>query len=242
MRGLRSTWVLWVAALCIAGPAHRAAAGSANEQREEEFVRLDRQGMFAMAHDRYVKAEQAWEKALALKPDSVDMINKVGIAQTKLKKFGEAEQSFRRAIARDDNEPKSYFNLGLLFLHQGQYEAAELWLGRALGRADWYPETHYHLGYIQEKRGEYEKAAEEYVAELGVNPASVNAWYGLLSLKKRGLIPSTYELSEQEAADWSPASVAALAAAFLLGLCTWGAGEIWGRKREKKGTPEYVEW
>ena len=222
-------------------PPHDAVADAAKRQREREYVRLDHRGQFALANGMPEQALQTWQKAHTLKPGSVDMINKVGMAQTRLGKHAEAEQSFRRAIALDDDEPQSYFNLALLYLRRKEYPKADLWLRRTLGRADWYPETHYHLGYIRETHGRYQEAADEYLAELNVNPASANGWHGLLSLKKRGLIPSTYRISRRKAADWSASSVAALTVAVLAALATWRVAETWSRTRNEEGTHKHVE-
>jgi len=193
----------------------------------------------------YGEAVEAWEKALAVLPKDLpddahrDLLNKLGIAHTQRQDYQAAEKAFRSALRIAPGAAKTHFNMGLLFLHQDDLNRAEEWLKATLECASWYPEAHYHLGYIQEKRGAHERAAGEYVKELNENAASANAWYGLMLLKKRGLIAGPRLRPTKE--EWSAADVIGLAAALAVGLGVWILGEMVRFRRKRQRLHEAAE-
>ncbi len=75
--------------------------------------------------DLYVKAIDAFGKAIALKPDDAAYLNNYGLLLARAKKVPEAEEELKKAAALDPtNAGKYYYNLGAVLQNTGQYEAA----------------------------------------------------------------------------------------------------------------------
>lgn len=153
---------------------------------------LDKQGLVLFNAADYDGAIETWEKGLEFDPDSVLLLNRIGVAFTQKKDYSAAEDTFLKAIKIDPDYPQSHFNLGLLHLCQGNEPQAVDELKETLRCASWYPETHYHLGLIYEKQGRLDLAEEEYIAELNVNPNCTKAWgrYFILKGKTKSTLPA----------------------------------------------------
>ena len=148
-----------------------------------EVSALELAGRRSFDRGDYTQAAEHWSAAVALEPDSVKLRNRLGMALTRLKRYGDAEAAFKAAAALNPGAPEALFNLGLLHLHWGDLDQAEKTLHRAVRAAAWYPQTHYHLGLIAESRGNVAQAIEEYTRELNVNAGCAKAWLRLKRLQ-----------------------------------------------------------
>ena len=105
-------------AACAVFPLAWASRCSA--ESDPVLDRFDREGQQWLDRRNFAKALAAWNKALARSPDSLDLLNKVGICLTRLKSYSAAHSAFSRALEVSPKDPKSRFNLALLYLHQGE--------------------------------------------------------------------------------------------------------------------------
>jgi tetratricopeptide (TPR) repeat protein len=72
------------------------------------------------------KAQEAFQKAIALKPDDPAYHNNYALALAKSKKFDEAQAELTKAAQLDPaNAGKYYYNLGAVLVNTGQSAAAE---------------------------------------------------------------------------------------------------------------------
>jgi len=72
------------------------------------------------------KAQEAFQKAIALKPDDAAYHNNYGLALAKTKKFEEAQAELNKAAELDPpSAAKYYYNLGAVLVNTGQSAAAE---------------------------------------------------------------------------------------------------------------------
>ncbi len=173
-----------------------------------------------MSLQKWEAAVRAWDEVLKHRPDSIPALNRLGIAHTQLEHYERAEVAFRQAIDLQASEPSAYFNLALLYLRQDRTELAETWLNKTLECASWYPETHYHLGYIRVQEERFDEAIEEFVKELGVNPASAKAWHELFRLQEKGYGHSG-GLARPSDRSWNAIEIVSLSVIVIcgLGLC-----------------------
>jgi tetratricopeptide (TPR) repeat protein len=146
---------------------------------------LDKQGLALFNAEDYDGAIKVWEEGLKIAPDSVLLLNRIGVALTQKKDFPAARDTFLKAVKIEPDFAQTHFNLGLLYLYMEDETKAIEELQETLRAASWYPETHYHLGLIYEKQGKLDLAAQEYVAELNVNPNCAGAWRRHFILKER---------------------------------------------------------
>ena len=114
---------------------------------------------------------------------SVEVLLRLGIAQSLQSKYAESEATFRAALALAPREPRVPQNLGLLFLRQQRYDEAIQYFQQALDVQPGNPESNFFIGRIHERRGNQEEALRSYIAELNVNPVNGNAWRQYLVLR-----------------------------------------------------------
>lgn len=75
--------------------------------------------------DLYAKGMEAFQKAIALKPDDAAYLNNYGLMLAKAKKVPEAQEQLNKAAQLDPpNAGKYYYNLGAVLQNTGQYEGA----------------------------------------------------------------------------------------------------------------------
>ncbi len=75
--------------------------------------------------DLYTKGIEAFQKAIALKPDDAAYLNNYGLMLARAKKVKEAEEQLTKAAQLDPpNAGKYYYNLGAVLQNTGQYDAA----------------------------------------------------------------------------------------------------------------------
>lgn len=93
------------------------------------------------------KALEAYNKALALKPDDAGLHNNYALALAKDKKFPDAEAELQKAAQLDPpNGGKYYFNLGALLVNAGQYDPAGEAFKKAIELTPTYADAYYQYG------------------------------------------------------------------------------------------------
>lgn len=75
--------------------------------------------------DLYAKASDAFQKAIALKPDDASYLNNYALLLARAKKVKDAEEQLNKAAQLDPpNAGKYYYNLGAVLQNTGQYDGA----------------------------------------------------------------------------------------------------------------------
>ncbi len=77
-------------------------------------------------------AIELYQSYLNRKPRDAHALNNLGVALSKLGRYGEAEKRFRDAVGAKSNYPDAHSNLGALLRGRGQLKASESSLRRAL--------------------------------------------------------------------------------------------------------------
>jgi tetratricopeptide (TPR) repeat protein len=71
-----------------------------------------------------IEALSAYEKAVALNPDSIDLRYALGSLYWKQIRFDDAEREFLEILRRKPDEPRASFNLGDIYLTKGEHSRA----------------------------------------------------------------------------------------------------------------------
>ena len=94
-------------------------------------------------------ALDAYQKAIALKPDDAGLHNNYGLALAKDKKFPEAQAELQKAAELDPtNGGKYYYNLGALLVNAGQNEPAAEAFKKAIDVQPTYADAYYQYGVM----------------------------------------------------------------------------------------------
>ncbi len=101
----------------------------------------------------YTKAGEAWDKAIALKPDDASFHNNYALLLAKSKKFSEAEAELGKAATLNPPGAGMYFyNLGALYTNGGQLEPSGEAFKKAIAADPNHAEAQYQYGvYLMSK-------------------------------------------------------------------------------------------
>jgi len=131
---------------------------------------------------KYEDAVKALEHLKTERPDDPEVLLRLGISLSMLKRYKSAHEALDAALAAAPDDPRILHNIGLLFLRERKRDEAIKYFKKTLAIRPWHPETNFHLGLIYEARGENEKAKQYYIAELNANGRCAKAWQHLMML------------------------------------------------------------
>jgi tetratricopeptide (TPR) repeat protein len=168
--------------------AYEKALKRAQSNKSEEAVKLLREAIeaypqFYSAHvvlgeqfdklKKYPEAEDAYQKAVALKNDAPGAHTGLGILLVKQKKYADAVPHLRRSIELDKKSSPAYLALGLAEMMTGDYPSSETNLLRAYELSK--PTiAHIYLANLYDLQHQPAKAIEQLEAYLKENPESSN--------------------------------------------------------------------
>jgi Flp pilus assembly protein TadD len=89
-------------------------------------------GKYYFWQDRYGQAQQAFEQALKLQPDNIDVLNGLGAVYDRLGQFEDAQRSYRLALRKNPEAGYIWANLGYSMLLQGRAVTAVALLDKAV--------------------------------------------------------------------------------------------------------------
>ena len=145
----------------------------------EDVASLVMLGGIHSALDHQAEAIQAYERALALDPDSESVYLLLGLEHIRNKDLGRARDTYERLIERDPTSFRGHFHLGSVFVALKSYDAAEAAFLKCLELRPDYEETLFELINIYEATGRDEKVVDTYEKVLESNPDSIKAAVGL---------------------------------------------------------------
>jgi tetratricopeptide (TPR) repeat protein len=110
----------------------------------EAYVGLSGTKTGAEQEAALTSAVDAFEKAIALRPEDAPVHNNYALALARLKKFPEASAELKKAAELDPpSGGKYYYNLGALLVNAGQYDQAADVFKKAIELTPSYAEAHY---------------------------------------------------------------------------------------------------
>ena len=126
--------------------------------------------------NRLDEADEAFQGALKIDPESFPALINRAIANVMMKRYGEAVPILRTALTKDDQSAVGHYFLGQALANLGLFDDAEkeLLASLKLGREEM-KEAHRILAIIYSSRGDKKKAAEELEAYLKLAPDTPDA-------------------------------------------------------------------
>jgi Tfp pilus assembly protein PilF len=165
----RRAWMIVLA--CV-------AAGCA-ETVQERARGYNEDGVFLYRRGRYAEAQESFQAALKLQPESADLHYNVGQCHDNLGESAQAEQLYKECLQRAPDHAECRHALAQLLIHEGrQQDAVEMvgsWLGRSRQLAAPYAED----GWLYLQHHEPNSAIGRFQQALDKDANDVRALTGM---------------------------------------------------------------
>jgi tetratricopeptide (TPR) repeat protein len=125
------------------------------------------------AKGEFGQAVDAYEKALAIKPGSAEVLRDLGLAYIELKEADKAEAALKKAFELKDAFETS-FSLGKLCYNAGRYEEALGYALKSIQKNGQNAGSYNLKGVILNQLGRFAEAAGSFQAGLVLAPSDVN--------------------------------------------------------------------
>jgi Flp pilus assembly protein TadD len=122
-----------------------------------------------------VEAENAWRKAVSLKPDFAKAHYNLGFALQNQGRLDEAIACYRRVLELDPKYASAHNNLGAALADQGRLDEAIACYRRVLELDPKYASAHNNLGAALARKGQLEEAIACFQKALALNPKYASA-------------------------------------------------------------------
>ncbi len=123
-----------------------------------------------------------YQRALAQRPQSPNLLNNIGNVLLMLGRDDEAEAWYRDAIVARPDSPVAHYNLAKILQAQGLLEEAEMHYRATLRVNPLFLPAHANLGAVLAAEGRREEAAAEFHRALELDPNQETAREGLRAL------------------------------------------------------------
>lgn len=109
------------------------------------------------------KAQQAFEKVLALNPNNLDAKNALGVLYIQVNNdVMKGVGLLKEVVEKDSNNVQAIFTLGMLSIQSGQLDKAEQRFRKLISLEPFNAEYYYYLAGVYGKTGQKEKAIKAY--------------------------------------------------------------------------------
>lgn len=162
-------------------------------------------GRLHESQGRLVRAVEQYRLAVALNPNAVEALNRLGIVLDRLGRFKQADAAFNRAIKAAPKDAYIYNNLAFSYIMQLRYAEAEETLRQALSLQPDFPRARINLAMCLAQQERFDEALAQFHTVLSAEDAYYNM--GLMYQSKRK--PVEAARSFQAALELNPRMVAA---------------------------------
>jgi len=162
-------------------------------------------GRLHESQNRPARAVEQYRLAVALKPDYVEALNRLGIVLDQLGRFKEADKAFRDAIAAAPDQAYLYNNLAFSCMMQLNWREAATALNRALALKPDFARARVNLAMALSQMERFDEALTQFQTVLPAEDAYYNM--GLMYQSKRRLAEAAR--SFKAALDLNPEMIAA---------------------------------
>jgi tetratricopeptide (TPR) repeat protein len=180
---LVSVSLLTVCVLALCGFSQAQASHSEQVQIKPPLLRtidppapdatvadLEERGDELRTDKLYLDALDYYRAAMAKEPNSARLMNKVGITQLMMQRYGEARKSFERSIKVDRSFADPYNNLGVVYYEERKYGAAIKEYDKAIECDNNSASFYSNLGAARFAKREFEPAFVAYQHALQLDP------------------------------------------------------------------------
>lgn len=152
-----------------------------------------------------IGAQKQYEKALELKPNSLDAINRLGKVCCQLKQYDAAAEAFRRALDMDPDSAAVRNNLGYNLMAQGNFNEAEQQFRAALRIDPDFERARVNLGVVLVKQQRLADGTTEFLKVLPRHTAYYNVGVICLGEGQTGKARSAFQQALAIKPDFEPA-------------------------------------
>ncbi len=138
----------------------------------------------------YASAERLYRQALAIAPESLESLKRLGILQQTELKFDDSIQLFDQVLASDPSFSQVNFFLGASRFGKGDFTRAIESFERELKAPSPHPRTHYYLALALQSSGRVEEAISQLNQSFAENPKDADALYELARIYKNASLRS----------------------------------------------------
>ncbi len=138
----------------------------------------------------YAAAERIYKQALALNPESLETLKRLGILEQTELKFDDSIQLFKHVLANDPRYPEVNFYLGVSYFGKNDFNESIDSFERELKIPNPHPRSHYYLGLAFQSSGRVEEATSQLNQSLARNPKDADALYELARIYKNASLRS----------------------------------------------------
>jgi len=138
----------------------------------------------------YAAAERIYRQALALSPDSLEALKRLGILEQTEFKFEDSIQLFKQILAIDARYPGVNFFLGVSYFGRNEFSQSIDSFDRELTTPKPHPRCRYYLALALQSSGRIEEATSQLNQSLAQNPKDADALYELARIYKNASLRS----------------------------------------------------
>ncbi len=149
------------------------------EDKDKTFLDYFLLGNTYLSKEKYDKAIESYEKAIAINPKKDETYYNMGNAYVEQGEYDKAIESYEKAIEINPKDDESYCNMGIAYVKQGEYDKAIESYEKAIEINPKRDETYYNMGIAYVEQGEYDKAIESYEKAIEINPKRDETYYNM---------------------------------------------------------------
>ena len=139
-------------------------------------------------------AIEAYNKAVAIKPNNAEAYYNIGNVFKSQGKLEEAIEAYNKAVGIKPDDAEAYLNMGVALREQGKLEKAIEAYNKVLALKPDYADAYYNMGNALEEQGKLEEAIEAYNKALTLKPDYTEAYSNMgVALKDQGKLEEAIE-------------------------------------------------
>jgi predicted TPR repeat methyltransferase len=139
-------------------------------------------------------AIEAYNKAVAIKPDYAEAYNNMGNALREQGQLNAAIAAYKKVLSINPNVPEAYNNMGLAVQEKGKLEEAIKFYHKAIALKANNAEAHYNMGNAFNEKIELAAAKDCYIKALYIKPDFAEAHHNLgNTLREQGNLAAAIE-------------------------------------------------
>jgi len=138
----------------------------------------------------YAAAQRTYRQALALSPNSPEVLKRLGILEQTELKFEDSIRLFKQVLASDAQYPGVNFFLGVSYFGRNEFSQSIDSFERELTTPNPHPRCRYYLAMALQSSGRIEEAASQLNQSLAQNAKDADALYELARIYKNASLRS----------------------------------------------------
>jgi tetratricopeptide (TPR) repeat protein len=138
----------------------------------------------------YAAAENTYRQALAVAPENLETLKRMGVLEQTELKFDDSIRLFKKVLAGDPDYKGVNFFLGLSYFGENEYFPSIDCFERELKTPKPHPRTQYYLGLALQSTGRVNEAIAHLNQSVAQDPKDADALYELARLHKNASLHS----------------------------------------------------